>query len=431
MVDEAKHTTGETTQAIRYTVPPRNDTKVVFNTLPGATCTLGLEDNTDSNSNSSIKLYADQEGAVRFYVRPEMESEDLIKLAVDCEVAGNVRRHPLELRVSSKPTPEMPAPPRESPKPLQQDASFGPALSEEDMLHLSDEELLKMNYPPRPNPDKAPQAFKSWQRSVSVPMTFVKPQTVSRQDISHGFAKIVSGATVTPMATTTAYTSPNWSGFELRGAGPYVWVNGDWIVPRLIRGGQGYLLFWVGLDGDSTTDLVQAVTGAEIHDINKGGRPVWMSSYFAWTEFLPQQPFFQQITNFPIQPGDEVVVEVYIADAGKPPDLAGYFGQFWINNLTTGQSTIVSTPRGSTTVSGSGAEWIMERPSGSGGGYYFLPNYGSATMQGAYASTPTGGNVDYQGDNNRQFTMVNGSNTLSTVAPSDGTSMVFQWVNYA
>ena len=307
-----------------------------------------------------------------------------LNLVANCEVGGNVRRYPLELRVSSKPNPEMPAPPRESPKPLQQDASFRPALSEEDMLHLSDEELLKRNYPPRPNPDKAPQAFKSWQRSVSVSMTFVKPQTVSRQDISHGFAKIVSGPTVTPIATTTAYTSPNWSGFELRGGSPYVWVNGDWIVPRLIKGGAGSILFWVGLDGDGTPDLVQAGTGAEIHDINKGGNPVWISSYYAWTEFLPQQPFIQQITNFPIQPGEEVVVDVYIADAGKPPDLAGYFGQFWINNLTTKLFTIVSTPRGSTAVSGSGAEWIMERISYPGG-YGFFANYGSATMQGAYA----------------------------------------------
>ena len=77
MADEAKHMTGETTQPIRYTVPPRNDTKVVFNTLPGATCTLSLEDNTDSNS--SFKLYTDQEGTIDFYVRPEMESEDLVK----------------------------------------------------------------------------------------------------------------------------------------------------------------------------------------------------------------------------------------------------------------------------------------------------------------------------------------------------------------
>ena len=158
----------------------------------------------------------------------------------------------------------------------------------------------------------------------------------------------------------------------------------------------------------------------------EGGDPVWVSTYFVWTEFLPQQPYWQQITNFPIQPGDEVVVDVYIADAGKPPDLAGYFGQFFISNLTNGHFTTTYTPRGNTMVSGSGAEWIMERPSYSGGPSR-LANYGLATMQGAMASTPQGGDLDYQGDNNRQFTMVNGSNTLSTVAPSGGTSMVFSW----
>src|SRR6188472_4095066 len=283
----------------RYSVPAGISSPIIMKTEPGATCTLYAEDKPDQG----LKLYADQEGVIRFHVRPVATKSDITaKFIIQCEVGDKTTQFPFELRVSSKPTAEIEAS-RESPQHIPRAASVRPALSEQDMLHLSDEELLKRGYPLRPSPEAVPEAFRAWQRTVSVPMTNIEPQTVSRPDIVNNFASIVEGPK----------SSNNWSGFELRDNGPYGWVVGDWIVPFVTgeSSTKTYSSFWVGLDGDSTSDLVQAGTGhenVEIDVIFPNGLVVpWsFSTYYAWTEFLPQQSNTQQVTNFPINPGDEM-----------------------------------------------------------------------------------------------------------------------------
>jgi hypothetical protein len=144
------------------------------------------------------------------------------------------------------------------------------------------------------------------------------------------------------------------------------------------------------------------------------------------------------VANFPVNLGDEFFVEVFIGNAGGGLDLSGFFGQFWIENLTASTSTIIYTPRGSTNVVGSEAEWIMERPTlTASNGTTSLPDladYGSATMFNAWARRSYSGRhqgyVSYQDDTNEQITMFNGSDTLSTVAPIGAVSMSFSWKNF-
>jgi hypothetical protein len=96
---------------LRYTVQPGITSKIVMKTLPDGICTLHPEE--EVNPTRSLKLFADQDGIICFYIRPDDESDIVAKIIIDCEVDGNVTRFPLDLRASSKPTPEMPAPPLE------------------------------------------------------------------------------------------------------------------------------------------------------------------------------------------------------------------------------------------------------------------------------------------------------------------------------
>ena len=126
------------------------------------------------------------------------------------------------------------------------------------MLSLSDKEVLERGYPLRPNPDTAPEAFDTWKRIVSIPMTVVKPQVVT----NHGVT-----------ASNQFHTSNRiWSGYVLRdelGTGAwrrYSMVQGAWRVP-IVKGGSGnrsHSVLWVGLDGWGHEDLVQAGTGQDL-----------------------------------------------------------------------------------------------------------------------------------------------------------------------
>jgi len=270
---------------------------------------------------------------------------------------------------------------------------------------------------------------------VMLPATYVDPHAVGRPEASHGKS-----------ATDGPQSSNNWSGFELlrplvvtgtlpigvKLGPPYDWITGTWHVPSVT--GEANTTtnasLWVGLDGDGTADLVQAGTEQQSVTANFGVVTVTLSAYYAWTEFLPQQPTEQQLTNFPVNPGDEIMTQVWIGNAGSAPTISGAFGVFLLYNLTQSVYTRVYTPVGTTKVGGGEAVWIMERPRVAGA-LADLSDYGSTVMYNAYARSANSargrGYVPYQGARNKQITMVNGKRTLSTVSPIDAYSMRFDW----
>jgi Peptidase A4 family len=217
---------------------------------------------------------------------------------------------------------------------------------------------------------------------------------------------------------------------------PYDWVTGTWRVPA-VTGQLGlttYSALWVGLDGDGVPDLVQAGTEQDNTTLTLPfiGR-LSLSSYYAWTEFLPQQGTEQVITSLAVRPGDEVFTEVWMGSAGGDLSLSGSFGRFVIINLTTGQGVGVITPRGSTIVPGREAVWIMERPT-VGGVLPFLANYGSATMYYPWRinSARHQGYVNYLTGSTQVDTMNDSAGTiLSTVTAVDSQSMRFDWKAFA
>ena len=69
----------ETAQAVRWTVKPNVPSAIVMNVQPKARCVLHAEGFNDAEH--SLKLFADDEGTVRFYVRPSAESDQTAPFA--------------------------------------------------------------------------------------------------------------------------------------------------------------------------------------------------------------------------------------------------------------------------------------------------------------------------------------------------------------
>jgi hypothetical protein len=427
----------ESAEPLRYTVPPCVHTPVLISAPPGATCTLRRRD--DDSSGPSLKAFAGPDGFTRFHLRPSWASNEIAKLAVEIAHGGKVSRRELHVRSSHEPTSDMPLPPREAILSQLRSGRIRPPLSLDEALRLSDEELLNRGYSPRPNPEQVPEAFMVWLRSASIPMRSVEPHPIVNPDKSHG-KRIEAGPA----------TSGNWSGFELdrsfRLTGfrppnftlsdPYDWVAGEWNVPAVTGESNktAYSAYWVGLDGDGLTDLVQAGTEQEVTNFDFLFIHITTTTYYAWTEFLPQQPTEQVISGLAVNPGDQIYTEVWMGNAGSMPTLSGVFGVFLVMNLTRGEYSTIYTPVGSTTVSGSEAVWIMERPT-VGGVLPDLANYGTTTMSNAWAKSVNSAGAQtyraYQGARNKQISMTNGSNTLSTVAPITTSSMQFTWQRFS
>ena len=238
-----------------------------------------------------------------------------------------------------------------------------------------------------------------------------------------------------PLARSLAIAGDTIAGGVGGGVGlsePYDWVTGTWHVPFVTSepNTRTYSALWVGLDGDGTTDLVQAGTEQEATNINLGFIQFTLTNYYAWTEFLPQQPTEQVISNFTINPGDEIFTAVWIGNGDNEPSLASASATCFMMNLSTGGFASLSVPRSPLCVKGREAVWIMERPT-VGGSLPDLANYGSAVMYNASArkvnSPRHQGYVPYLGARNKQETMVNGADTLSTVTAIDSNSMRFDW----
>jgi Peptidase A4 family len=426
---------------IRYTFIPNLSTPFTVQTTPGAACTIHPPNDTDPAH--SIKAYADPQGVARFHLTPSAETDQLAQLVIDSVKDSTATRIPLHIRSSRTPTADMPHPPVEHPvASLPKGRALAP-LSLDEALRLTDEQALARGLPLRPNPDEVPKAFHTWLRAVSSPLISVDPALINNPDVTHDKAKEAGPANFF-----------NWSGFELdrslrftgpiyKGHGgvtitpPYDWVAGEWVVPAVTSepNKKTYSCMWVGLDGDGVTDLVQAGTESDCTNFNFFFININIATYYAWTEFLPQQATEQVISGFPVSAGDRIFTEVWMGNAGSSPTLAGAFGCFLVMNLSNGYTSSIYTPIGTTKVGGTEAVWIMERPT-VGGVFPDLANYGSATITSASArqanAAAHSGYIAYQGLANKQITMVNSAqtDTMSTVTPVDASSMLFTWKNF-
>jgi len=398
-----------------FTVPPNVQTPVVLRTRPDAVCELHA---AGDGSSHPLKVYANSEGYLQLQVAMKQESQEDSRVQLDC-AAGNERiTYPIRLRASSSPTDDMPAPKRVVPVP--KGSRLLPALGDEEARQLSEDELLARGYTPRPDPDAEPEGYAVWLKSVSKPIMLVPAQRVSRTDVR-----------------ASVETTANWSGLEAHASKGHTWmaVEAQWIVPTIYTGEAGqttYSSFWIGLDGDGLSDLVQEGTEQDYTDI--GGNQY--GTYYAWTELVPNQT--TEAFQFYLNPSDEVGGVVYVGDANGKMNVNGAYAWFSFSDSTSGRGFYFSVPLGGAVFVGTEAEWIMERPKLSSGDLPDLSDYVSAAMFGAYAQRANGSFMSCGRAANRVIKMYNeyynypDNNELSTgiwQGKSSSTAL-FSWFNF-
>jgi hypothetical protein len=438
-----EHTKPQDVGAARYTVAPGQLSQITLKTFPDAACIVRREGET--NPDLCMRLYADDEGWIRFYVRPSVQQDAPAKFVIESEAGGKVVKLPLELRAHYVPTSELPNPPVEPVDLPRPGDRIRPALPVDDLFRIPVEELIQRGYPIRPDPEKAPGAFNTWRRAVSIPTTIIEPHQVARPEFA---------PPVPPMppahppqggggsAALYPITALNWSGYAVYNGSGTDLVIGTWRVPTILGVETGfsnnvYSSCWVGLDGFCPNqppppglDLVQAGTQHDVWEILG-----WtFITFFAWTEFLPHQTAEKQISNFPVNFGDEIHAQVWVGNPDSAPTVKGAFAFFALENLTRSKSTVVRTAVSDQVVSGMLAAWIVERPSLSNSSELSnLTDYFDIPMSDAWAEI-NGVYTPYSGLPNLQVyqitmvgNLVTDSPVLSTVTPVTFDSMLFHW----
>ena len=134
--------------------------------------------------------------------------------------------------------------------------------------------------------------------------------------------------------------SANWAGYEDTGGGAqFTEVSANWTVPAVQTGTYGDSSTWVGIDGTTTPDLIQAGTDQS-----------WSPSgavYYAWYELLPGSSVQLGL----VSPGDEISAMVSKVQGG--------LWEISVDDIT--QHTVWDQSL-SYTAPATSAEWIEEAP---------------------------------------------------------------------
>jgi Peptidase A4 family len=237
-----------------------------------------------------------------------------------------------------------------------------------DPLSASAADLATNGLPPRPDPQRAPEAFRHWKKLVSVPR--VTNGKAVQTNVYHGLLRQASKGTVlsedivlNETTTTVSIASPNWSGYAINAAPGTFTFNGsvvasEWVVPIAQQAfgacdiPADYSAQWIGFDGagGTSTDLLQA--GTEADALCTGSTRT--SSYFVVYEWLPNPAIM--VEQPVVRGGDLMSEDVWYTTT--PP-----FGHVLIANLTLGEGAAYAfNPPAGTIFQGDSVEWVLERP---------------------------------------------------------------------
>jgi Peptidase A4 family len=224
-----------------------------------------------------------------------------------------------------------------------------------DVSKASNTELVQNGLPPRPDKTTSPKLRAKWERIMSRPLKYIKPE-FAVGDIVHfpidnnSNNNIWSGAVIP--------SPPSGNTFKT--------ISASWVVPNAYppSGATGNKTYqcssWVGIDGYGISELLQCGTDSWV---TVNGSTVTQGSY-AWYEWFPSGSVV--IQNFPTKPGDLIHATV-CGDWDSDPKS----GRFALTNLSANISTpliAVSAPTQPNTTTllplqGRTAEWITEDPS--------------------------------------------------------------------
>jgi hypothetical protein len=270
-------------------------------------------------------------------------------------------------------------------------------------LGASDTELAFHGVPPRPDASKNPEAYSHWSKLVSGTKNRITP-ILRQTNIYHKPAQNLSIADKTAVKpdsspstalNATSITSTNWSGYaNYVASGTFLgnnsFVFAEWTVPfaqqafGTCAGNWEYSAQWVGFDGFNSADVLQA--GSEADAFCSGGSK---SQYYGlWIEWYPLPEV--AISNFPINPGDLIGVEVWYSSSSP-------HGHAYLVDLTTQQVTVIGfNPPSGTIFKGTSVEWVVEAPT-VGSSQSALINYTATPWNDIYGHSTTNGS--YYGPN--------------------------------
>ena len=219
-------------------------------------------------------------------------------------------------------------------------------------------------------------------------------------------------------------TTSNWSGYAIvDNQNPFqsgTTVYGEWVVPvaqqaaGACTGAWDYSTEWVGIDGFTSSDVLQA--GIEVDAFCSNGSTTGF--YSAWYEWYPDVE--TRITNLAISPGNVIGVEVWNSGPTQ--------GNAYVVNYTTQQSvSLAFTAPAGTTLVGDSVEWVVERPQVNGGvaslTHYIAEPFNfchAAVGSGTYApgASPTGTAyaIDMVDDSGASPTVLSSPNLYGTAA---------------
>jgi hypothetical protein len=258
----------------------------------------------------------------------------------------------------------------------------------------SAQELASWGYPPRPAASEGADAEARWLEEVNPALQRSVPELVKRPN---SFNRPISGFKVISKGlNSTASTSTNWSGYALvtkSGGSPLYKVSGHWTVPTVKQapgtcsGAWDYSSQWVGIDGFSNKDLLQAGSAADVYCDVIGENE---AEYFPWLEWLPESELViyksaSTDTLYPFAPGDYLLVTVWATDFSGGSSTTGNLSYADVTQGWTLSLTFTASSVGGTEVVGKSAEWIMERTEVNGA-LATLPDYTADPWNGATAT---------------------------------------------
>ena len=211
----------------------------------------------------------------------------------------------------------------------------------------------------------------------------VLPQ-IRMTDRRHGPALFSNG-----LQRTSTQTSLNWSGQVLTsgsssfGPNAFAEVSAQWVISAVQQAvgtcsGTDVSSTWIGIDGITSTDVLQAGTEGDTACSNG----VTSQNFYPWFEWYPNYAY--EITNFIEFRGATVFVVVHATSATN--------GTAMFVNLQTGAYTNVGiTAPSGTSLKGNSTEWIVERPTiGQPGTLGTLADFGMIGMTAEIAYTQSG-----------------------------------------
>ena len=171
-----------------------------------------------------------------------------------------------------------------------------------------------------------------------------------------------------PVGGFTKTHSTNWGGYadDNSTGNTYTSVSASWKQPTATCAGSDFAVFWVGIDGYNDNTVEQDGTLA----ICSGSTVTYMD----WWEMYPANDI--QFVNT-ISAGDQVTSTVVFSG-----------GQYklTVTDSTNPSASFAVTQTCQASCSNSSAEWIAERPSGTGG-LAVLPEFGTWKVKGASATS--------------------------------------------